>query len=294
MLTEFVNEARKKDLNIFGIVVIKDGAKVFEHHFIPEKRRELYSVTKSFTSTAVGIAIEEGYFSLNDSLLKLFEEEIPKDMSQCHMDNLNKVTVERLLTMSIKDYPYESLTSDNWLSYILSLPLPNIEQRVFEYSNFSSYLAGVIVEKITEMNIMDYLQPRLFTPLGIKNVEYEYSPEGYFYGATGMKLTINELSRFGQLYLQEGYYNGQQLLTKKWVASATKKQIDNREGGYGYYFWRHEGNCYRASGMKGQVCIVIPEKNAVIAVMSDLNSKNKTNEALEMRQCIWDTVYTKL
>lgn len=291
MLTEFVNEVMKKRLNIFGIVVIKDGVKVAEHHFIPEERRELYSVTKSFTSTAVGMAVTEGYFSLNDSLLKLFKEEIPKDTPQCHLDNLNKVTVERILTMSIKDYPFVRLTCDNWLQYILSIPLPNIEQRIFQYSNLSSYLAGVIVEKTTKINMMDYLQPRLFTPLGIENIECEYSPEGYFYGATGMKLTINELSRFGQLYLQEGRYQGQQLLTKEWVAIAARKQIETREGGYGYYFWRHQDSSYRASGMKGQVCIVIPEKNAVIAVMSDLDNRTET---LEMRQCVWDTVYTKL
>lgn len=289
MLTEFIDKVIKNKLNIYGIVVIKDGIKVCEHHFAPEERRELYSVTKSFTSTAVGIAIQEGYFSLYDTLLNFFQEDIPKDMPKEHLDNLNKVTVERLLTMSIIDYPFERLNSDNWLKHILSIPLPNVEERGFNYSNLSSYLAGVIVERAVKTNMMDYLKPRLFEPLGIENVECEYSPEGYFYGATGMKLTINELSRFGQLYLQDGFYDGRQLLAKDWVASASKKQIETREGGYGYYFWREQVHSYRASGMKGQVCIVIPEKNAVIAVMSDVGDRS-----LEMRKLIWDTVYPKL
>jgi len=289
VLNEFKCEVIKNGLNIYGIVVIKDGIKIVEHHFIPEERRELYSVTKSFTSTAVGLAIAEGYFSLKDSLLKLFEKDIPKDVSQSHLDNLDKVTVKRLLTMSIKDYTFVRPTCDNWLKHILSIPLPNVDQVVFEYSNLSAYLSGVIVEKTTNKNMMDYLQPRLFSPLGIKNVKCEYSAEGYFYGASGMKLTINELSRFGQLYLQEGFYNGKQLLTKEWVNSATKKQIETREGGYGYYFWRHQVHSYRASGMRGQVCIVIPEKNAVIAVMSDLEADTE-----EMRQCIWNTIYPRL
>ncbi|MBL4936986.1 serine hydrolase [Clostridium sp. YIM B02515] len=289
MLTEFIDKVIKNKLNIYGIVVIKDGIKVCEYHFVPEERRELYSVTKSFTSTAVGIAIQEGYLYLNDSLLKFFEEDIPKDMPKEHLDNLGKVTVERLLTMSILDYPFVKLNSDNWLRHILSIPLPNVDERVFNYSNLSSYLAGVIVERAVKTNMMDYLKPRLFEPLGIENVECEYSPEGYFYGATGMKLTINELSRFGQLYLQEGFYNGKQLLAKDWVASASKKHIETREGGYGYYFWREQVHSYRASGMKGQVCIVIPGKNAVIAVMSDVGDRS-----LEMRKLIWDTVYPKL
>lgn len=289
MLTEFIDDSIRKGLNIYGIVVIKDGLKIAEHHFIPEERRELYSVTKSFTSTGVGIAIEEGYFSLNDSILKFFEEDLPKDITQEHKDNLCKITMERLLTMSIKDYTYVRLDGDNWLQHILSIPLPNIDKNVFEYSNLSSYLAGVIVEKTTKMNMIDFLNPRLLEPLGIKNMKCEYSPEGYFYGATGMKLTINELSRFGQLYLQEGYYKDKQLISKQWVSSATKKQIETREGGYGYYFWRHQTNSYRASGMKGQACIVIPEKNTVIAVMSDLEGNTE-----EMRQCIWETIYPKL
>ncbi|GKX66477.1 serine hydrolase domain-containing protein [Inconstantimicrobium mannanitabidum] len=289
MLTEFKSEIIKNNFNVYGIVVIKDGIKVAEHHFMPEERRQLYSVTKSFTSTAVGLAISEGYFSINDNVLKFFQDEIPKNISPEHLKNLEKVTVERLLTMSIQDYPFVRLTCDNWLKHILSVPVPNIDEKVFQYSNWSSYLAGAIVEKTTKMNLIQYLQLRLFEPLGIENVECEYSPEGHFYGATGMKLTINELSRFGQVYLQEGYYNGKQLLPKEWVASATKKQIETREGGYGYYFWRYKENCYRASGMRGQMCIVIPDKNAVIAVMSDLE-----NDSEEVRQCIWDTIYTKL
>lgn len=289
MLNEFISEVIKNKFNIYGIVVIKDGNKIAEHHFIPDTRRELYSVTKSFTSTAVGIAITEGYFSLDDSILKFFEEDLPKEVPQSHIDNLNKITVRRLLTMSVKDYKFGRLTCDNWLKHILSIPLPNVDQEVFEYSNLSSYLSGVIVEKTTKENMMDYLKPRLLLPLKFHNVECEYSPEGYFYGATGMKLSINELSRFGQLYLQEGCYDGKQLLTKQWVASATKKQIENREGGYGYYFWRYKENSYRASGMKGQICMVIPEKNAVIAIMSNLD-----NDSEEVRQCIWNTIYPKL
>lgn len=289
MLTEIKSKVMKNGFNIYGIVVIKDGVKIAEHHFLPEERRQTYSVTKSFTSTAVGIAIKEGYFSLEDNLLKFFEEDIPKGMPQSHLDNLQRVTVKRLLTMSIKDYSFGRLTCNNWLQHILSIPLPNVEQEVFEYSNLTSYLAGVIVEKTTKAKMMDYLESRLLSPLGIKNVECEYSPEGYFYGSTGMKLTINELSRFGQLYLQEGSYDGKQLLTKDWVASATKKQIETREGGYGYYFWRYYENSYRASGTRGQVSIVIPEKNAVIAVMSDLE-----NDREEIRKCIWNSIYPRL
>lgn len=291
MLKDFINLINENNINVYGIVVMQNGQKVAEHHFAPEERRNLYSISKSITSTAVGMAIEEGYFCLEDSIIKFFEEDIPKELPKEHIEQLAKITVERLLTMSIVDYPFERLACDNWLQHILAIPLPNIDRINFQYSNFTSYLAGVIVEKTTKMSMMDYLKPRLFDPLDILEVTCAYSPEGYFYGSTGIKLTINELARFGQLYLQKGNYRGTQLISVDWVEKATMKQIENREGGYGYYFWRYQDNTYRATGKWGQICSVIPDKKAVIAVMSNLEDKE---QASMMKECLWNTVYPKL
>ena len=193
--------------------------------------------------------------------------------------------------MSIVDYPFERLTCDNWLKHILAIPLPNIRERKFRYNNFSSYLAGVMVEKATGMPMLEFLRPRLFEPLQISGVTCVYSPEGYFYGSTGMKLTVEELSRIGQLYLQNGYYRGRQLLPAEWVERATRKQIENKEAGYGYYFWRQEHNSYCARGKWGQICMVLPEKTAVIAVLSNLE---EITLAEKMRLSLWDTIYPQL
>ncbi len=291
MLKDFVSLIEKEQLPVYGVVVLRDGEKLVEHHFMSEKRRNLYSATKSITTTAVGLAIEEGYIMLEDTLLTFFEQDVPKGMQKEHLDNLNKITVKRLLTMSILDYTFERPVCDNWLSYILSIPVPRVDQIAFSYNNFNSYLAGVIVERTTKTRMLDYLAPRLFEPLGISHVECAYSPEGNYYGSTGMYLSINELARFGQLYLQKGNYNGRQLVPKAWVEEATSKQIETREGGYGYFFWRYRDNTYRASGKWGQMCVVIPEKNAVIAVMSDLQDEKR---ASYMKQKLWETVYARL
>jgi CubicO group peptidase (beta-lactamase class C family) len=277
-------------MQVYGIVVLQDGEKLAEHHFVPEERRNLYSATKCITSTAVGMAIAEGYLQLKDSILSYFEQEL-SGVSQEQLDNLKQVTIERLLTMSIVDYPFDRLTCDNWLKHILAIPLPNIGERKFRYNNFTSYLAGVMVEKATGMSMMEFLRPRLFEPLQISGVNCAYSPEGYFYGSTGMKLTVEELSRIGQLYLQKGYYRGRQLLPAEWVEQATKKQIENKEMGYGYYFWREEHNSYCARGKWGQICMVLPEKNAVISVLSNLE---EIRLAEKMRLSLWDTIYPQL
>jgi CubicO group peptidase (beta-lactamase class C family) len=291
MLKEFISEVRENNMQVYGIVVLQDGERIAEHHFVPEERWNLYSATKCITSTAVGMAIDEGYFRLEDSILPFFEQELPETISQEHRNDLRQVTIERLLTMSLVDYPFERLTCDHWLKHILSIPLPNIGERKFRYNNFTSYLAGVIVEKTTGMPMMDFLAPRLFEPLQIPSVICAYSPEGHYYGSTGMMLTVNELSRIGQLYLQKGKYNGRQLISSEWVEQATRKQIENKEMGYGYYFWRQEHDSYCARGKWGQLCIVLPEKKAVITVLSNLEDARLEDK---LTRCIWEIIYPKL
>ncbi len=291
MLKDFITWIEEEQLPVYGIVVIKDGVKLAEHHFVPEERRNLYSATKSITSTAVGLAVGEGYFKLEDNLLTFFEQDVPEGLPKEQLEQLRQVTVERLLTMSVADYIFERPDCENLLKYILSIPLPKVKEIAFSYNNYSAYLAGVIVERTTKTRMMDYLAPRLLEPLGICQVECAYSPEGNFYGSTGMYLTINELARFGQLYLQKGYYNGRQLIPEAWVEAATRKQIETKEGGYGYFFWRYKDNTYRSSGKWGQMCVVIPEKHAVIAVMSDIRDEKK---ASAMKQKLWETVYARL
>ena len=291
MLKDFISTVLEEEMQVYGIVVLQDGVTKAEHHFALEERRNLYSATKCITSTAVGMAIAEGYFRLEDSILPFFEQELSGSVSEEQRKRLEQITIERLLTMSIVDYPFERLSCDHWLEHILSIPLPNIGLRKFRYNNFTSYLAGVIVEKSTGMPILKFLEQRLFEPLGISSVTCAYSPEGYYYGSTGMKLTVKELSRIGQLYLQQGSYEGRQLLPREWVRQATKKQIENKELGYGYYFWRQEHNTYCARGKWGQICMVIPDKNAVIAVLSNL-----VEEELEekLQHSLWDTIYPRL
>lgn len=291
MLKEWISQVNENNMQVYGAVVLQGGEKIAEHHFAPEERRNLYSATKSITSTAVGIAIGEGYFRLEDSILPYFERDLAGDVSQEQLDSLDKVTVERLLTMSVVDYPFERLTCDNWLKHILTIPLPNISERKFRYNNFTSYLAGVMVEKTTGIPMMEFLKPRLFEPLQIPGVTCVNSPEGYYYGSTGMKLTVNELGRIGQLYLQKGYYLGRQLLPAEWIEQATKKQIENKEEGYGYYFWRQEHNSYCARGKWGQICMILPDKNAVIAVLSNLVEDDL---AEKMRLSLWENIYPQL
>ncbi len=293
MLEKFIQNS--KHLHIHGIVVLQNGDKIAEHHWNEDKRRNQYSITKSFTGTAMGIAIDEGLITLQSSVIDYFQKDIPENLSKMQIERLGKLTVEDLLMMTAG---YEDLIlllsnseDKNWIKVCLSSPLIYEAKKRFIYTSYTAYLVGVIVEKVTGYSLINYLTPRLFEPLGIERVGYELCPLGYVNGATGLLLTVNELSKFGQLYLQDGVYNGKQLISRNWIEQATRKQRDTYVGskddcmGYGYFFWRGCHNSYRADGKLGQNCIVLRDKNAVIAV----NSNEENSQAV--RNCIWDNIY---
>lgn len=289
MLELFVNRIIEKKLELYGINIKQDGRLVDSHNFIPPVRHPIYSATKSFTSTAVGLAVEEKLLSPEDGILKYLEEELPKSILTETKGNLAQLTIKRLLTMSVSGYPFRP-EGEDWLSFALSVPLSHVEIEAFDYSNIPAYLVSVIVEKAVKQNLLDYLKPRLFEPLGIIEPSCSFCTGGHFYGASGMNLTVEELSRLGQLYLQQGEWNGKQLLSPAWVKEATSKQIETREGGYGYYFWRCPENGYRISGKWGQCCYVFPEKKLVITYMGNLQDHSDSEY---VSKCLYETIYDK-
>jgi CubicO group peptidase (beta-lactamase class C family) len=291
-LTSYIEAT--KDLNIFSVVVLQHGEKVGEYHREPERVRQQYSATKSFTSTAVGIAIDEGLLSLDDRVLEFFPEEAPA----CPSNNLINLKVKDLLKMAVghdNGYlmadgsfgttPRGEVLEKNWVNYCLNQQFPYKPGEKFIYNNAAAYLAGVIVQKLSGELLEDYLMPRLFQPVGISKPIWEKCPMGYNFGAGGLELKVSDLSKFGQLYLQKGVWKGKQLLSGSWVKEATSKQIDtdNRGDwgqGYGYQFWRGEYNSYRADGKYGQYCIVLEKENAVIAINSHSNHVRRILENL--------------
>lgn len=237
---------------------------------VDDKRYPIYSATKSFTSTAAGIAVAEKKFSIEESIWEYLKEEVPTYASQRQIDNLKKITMKRLLTMSVEGFPFRP-EGGNWLENALMYPLKQVDKPVFSYSNISAYLVGVALEKVLNEHLISYLTPRLFEPLEIKNPLYGNCPLGHFYGASQMELTVEELGRLGTLYLQKGYFENQRILSEAWVKQATTSHITNKEGGYGYFIWKYK-NGYRISGKWGQRCFVFPEENIVITYLSNMKT----------------------
>lgn len=234
----------------------------------------LWSLSKSFTSTAIGIAQDEGLLSINDQVISYFPEDVPEDASA----NLKAMRISDLLRMNTGhavEPGFRSLQSDNWVRAFLEHPVEFKPGSHFLYNSMATYMCSAIIQKVSGMSTLDYLTPRLFEPLGINKPTWESCPMGISVGGWGLSLTTEDISKFGQLLLQKGKWNGQQLVSEDWVEEATSLRTSNGSNpesdwdqGYGYQFWQCRHGAYRGDGAFGQYCIVMPGQDAVLAITS--------------------------
>ncbi len=268
----FLNAAEKKIDALHSIMIVRHGQVVAEGWWAPynaQSPHELYSLSKSFTSTAVGLAIAEGKLSLDDPILKFFPKEAPAQPS----NNLKSMRVHDLLRMSTGQQTEPPMPPS--VKAFLAFPVAYKPGTHFVYNTHATYVLSAIVQKVTGQTVLDYLRPRLFAPLGIENPTWGTSSEGVSLGGYGLNIRTEDIAKFGQLYLQHGKWHDQQLIPAVWVDAATARQTSNGSNpnsdwdqGYGYQFWRCRHGAYRGDGAFGQFCIVMPEQDAVIAITS--------------------------
>lgn len=291
----FVEAADKEIDTMNSFMLVRHGYVVAEGWWAPYDRETphiLYSLSKSFTSTAVGLAIAEGRFSLDDPVLKFFPDEAPADPSV----NLRAMRVRDLLRMNTGNQIEAPIRADNsskqtdtWVKTFLTHPVPFKPGTHFLYNSPATYMLSAIVQKATGVTVLDYLRPRLFQPLGFNNATWVMSPQGISAGAYGLSLRTEEIARFGELYLHKGMWNGKQLIPAAWVDQATSMQTatgsaptSDWDQGYGYQFWRSRHNSFRGDGAFGQYCMVIPELDAVVAITSGVRNMQ------QVMNLVWD------
>ena len=187
-----------------------------------------------------------------------------------------KLSIERFLTMSVPNLPFR-LQGDDWYSYIENLDADYEAAPDFCYSNICAYLVGVATENAVKKPLMQYMKDKLFDPLEMEIPNYMKDPYGHFYGASGMRLQVKELSKLGILYLQNGRFKNTQVIPVDWIKESSSGKIKNREGGYGYFIWRYHSG-YRISGKWGQRSIVVPEKDIVLTYLSDLQENEQSDK----------------
>lgn len=280
----FLDAAAASSYEVHSLIVARKGQIAARGWWAPyraEAPHSLYSLSKSFTSTAVGFAATDGKLKLSDKVVDFFPQQVPAQIS----DNLAALRIEHLLTMSVgqaSDTTPVVTREQDWVKAFLAQPIAFEPGSVFLYNSAASYLLSAIVQKVTGEKVVDYLRRRFFDPLGLRTMRWSECPRGVNTGGWGLNATTESIFKFGQFYLQKGRWNGKQLLPASWVERATSfeiqqppatdqildqlKQTSDWHQGYGYQFWRCRHDAFRGDGAFGQFCVVLPKHDAVITL----------------------------
>jgi len=270
----FVTALDAEVSSVHSTMLLRHGRVIAEAWWEPygaHRPHSLFSVSKSFTSIAVGFAIDEGLFGLDDHVVALLPDDVPASISP----HLGDMRVRHLLTMATghsQDTVGLADGDGNWAKAILAAEVAEEPGARFVYDTGATFLLSAIITRLTGERLLDYLTPRLFEPLGIASPTWEQSPTGIDTGGWGLSITTEDMAKFGQLLLQEGKWQGSQLVPAQWVDVATAAHIDSTTPdstpdwtqGCGYQFWRCRHGAYRADGAFGQFVVVMPEQDAVL------------------------------
>ena len=290
-IIDFLNAVdTASSVELHSFMVLRHGKVIAEgwwKPFGPDKKHILYSASKTFTATGIGLAISENRLKLTDKVVSFFPYSLPGTLS----DNIKELTVENLLTMSVGQDPEPRSMGNNgdWINTFLSTEPVHKPGTVFMYNNMATFMLSAIVQQVTGETLFDYLQPRIFKPLAIRGADWDLNPQGINLGMIGLRLRTEDLAKFGQLLLQQGVWDKKQLIPGEWVKRATSFKIESNGGspglskdendwtqGYCYQMWRGRNNTVRIDGMGGQFVVLIPDKDAVVVLTA--NARNTQDE----------------
>lgn len=284
-ISAFLTAASRGKTEFHSFMLLRHGKVIAEgwwNPYRPNLKHTLYSCSKSFTATAVGFAIAEKKLSLNDTIIRFFPGDVPDTISPY----LSHLTVKDALMMSDGQSPDPTSAvigkDSNWVKGFLATPILSEPGTTFLYNSLGTYMLSAVVQKVTGQKILDYLQSRLFQPLGIQNIDWETDSRGINTGGWGLRLKTEDMAKFAQLFLQKGVWNGKQVLPQGWAQEAStmkimqdpsapqsKKDSSDWLQGYCYQMWRCRHNAFRGDGAYGQYMIVMPDQDAALAITAE-------------------------
>ena len=302
-VNEFFAKQNQAGNEIHCIKIYKDGKIILDASQNPydvKDKRELYSLSKTFTSTSIGIASDMGLLKVDEKIIDIFPDKCPENISE----NLAKMTVSHVLSMNTGHaacvMPKMYLADDSVKAF-LEQPVEFEPGTHFTYNTGATCLLGAIIKKRSGLSLFDFAQKHLFDPLGIKNAYWNKVKDTTDEGGVGLHVSCDNVLKLGIMYLNNGVYDGKRVLSENWVKLASSSHSDNSTNGrpdwcagYGYQIWMNDKGGYRADGAFGQLCLVLPQYNAVVAafarcrdmqkeidfVFDLLQSKDKSDEPL--------------
>ncbi|WP_405015244.1 serine hydrolase domain-containing protein [Kitasatospora sp. NBC_01539] len=295
-ITALLDRLEARSVECHSIMVVHRGRVVAEGWWAPysaDRPHLLYSLTKSFTSIAVGLAIADGLLSLGDRVVDVLPDHVPADVSEQGC----RITVHHLLSMTA-GHPTDSLAEawelepDDLVKGFLRLPFAAAEGTRHTYDNSTTFILARMVERVTGRGLPEFLDERIFKPMGVDHAEWDRVKSGAAFGFHGLHLTTEAVAAFGELLLRGGRRGDRQLVPREWVELATGRHIgclpfkdDGSDDadfscGYGYQFWRSRHG-YHGHGSFGQQCVVVPSHDLVVAVTAQ-------GEAQEVLDAMWE------
>lgn len=274
---------------LHSFMIVRHGKVVAEQYYgdnAADKPHVMFSVSKTFTATAIGFAVQEKLIKLDDKVIKFFPDDLPAEVSA----NLAALEIRHLLTMSVgQEKEPTAGTADNrrWERIFLETPIIYAPGTKFLYNSIASYMLSSILQKVTGKTVFDYLTPRLFKPLQIAGARWESNAQGVNFGGWGLFIKTEDMAKMGQFILQKGKWKNKQLIAKEWIEDATQSHIqqppqwlkqdaDQAQSdwaqGYGYQMWRCRFGAVRADGKDGQFIIIIPDKDAVVVTTANIQN----------------------
>ena len=279
LLVKMFDTIKAQKVPIHSMLLIRNGHLVCEAYFQPfhrDTRHNLFSATKSFTSSLIGIAIGEGKIKGVDQKIAELFPDVKMPENSLGTEN---ITLENVLTMSA-GHEADSVgavhASRGWPQTFFSLPFAHKPGTRFLYDSGASHLLAAILKKTTGQDVEAYAREHLFNPLGIKGYEWEKSAEGIHTGGWGLRITPTDMAKFGYMILHNGVWKGKQIVPAQWVQAATQKHIEayfgqTRGDDYGYQFWMNPFGGFRADGFAGQFVYILPEYDMVAVFTSGIN-----------------------
>jgi CubicO group peptidase (beta-lactamase class C family) len=296
-IERFLDTLEASGAEMHGLMIIRHGKVAAEgwwSPYAPGIRHGCQSLTKTYAATAVGLAVDEGLVRLEDRVVEIFPEYVPPQPSE----HLLQMTVRDVLRMGTGMVSMPHIGDPEWIRGFFAIPVVHAPGTAFYYNSAGSSLLGAIVRKLTGQGLIDYLTPRLFDIIGIDaaNLKWLRHADGLENGGGGLFATTEDNARLMLLYLQQGVWEGKQVLSREWVRQATSRQIESREDpgipdcklGYGFQLWmcRPQG-VYRADGAFGQYSIVFPELDMVVAISETAALGAGAQRTLDI---VWDTL----
>lgn len=277
ILDNMIYDVENNDYEVYSILVIRNGSIVIEWYdrfFHKDYLFRLYSVSKSITSTLIGIAVDKGFISLNEKVLDFFPD---KDIANVDPQK-ESITIEHLLTMTTglewpEYYPYgdprnpyfDWLASEDHVEYVLNRTMIATPGQEFNYNTGATHLLTAILERATNISTIDFANQYLFSPLYIYDYYLLHDPQGVACGGDGLFLRARDMAKIGYLFLKNGKWEGIQIISESWVYNSTSSLVDLGSYGYGYQWWSYSNDsCYQALGYGGQVISVHYELNLLV------------------------------